>query len=494
MCQDNRTSCDETGYGVGCREGPIARWLDGTHDGSKVLDTSGNGVDGEAHNVAFQYEGAYFNGSNAYVTIPSHTLLDVPNYTVTLWLKPQSTSTYWTGVFGQHGGGRSMHFWMGGSDGGGPYKVHHTGGVPGNWNFACDAWGLEQNKWNHVAITHDADGARRTYINGNQVCHQTSRVRTPARALTPSSSDGTSTAATATTSRGGSRTLTSTVTPSRRQKSRRALSATAMKPPTLSLCDKIDNDCDGVTDEGYTLYGACDGDDVDTCADATVICNAAGTGTRCRDASPVGFWDFNEGAGTTVTDVADNQNPRNGSFQSDPAFVSGKVGTALAFDGNDAVNIGNHAELRLTGREMTMEAWVKSTSSSVYGIILNKEYSYEIGVRNGGRFQCAIKTTDAGWTWKGNTLVNDGQWHHVACVLDTDGMIRTYVDGNLDQTHGPVLTSDSGHISDSSEALRIARRKSGMYFKHGIIDEVAVYGVALTQAEIQARASRASSS
>ena len=52
----------------------------------------------------------------------------------------------------------------------------------------------------------------------------------------------------------------------------------------LGRCDHLDNDCDGATDEDFpTLGQGCDGDDEDGCANGALICAADGAATTCAD-------------------------------------------------------------------------------------------------------------------------------------------------------------------------------------------------------------------
>ncbi|MBK9034015.1 MAG: hypothetical protein IPL61_22560 [Myxococcales bacterium] len=52
--------------------------------------------------------------------------------------------------------------------------------------------------------------------------------------------------------------------------------------PTAETCNGADDDCDGMTDEGFSLGTACDGADPDLCTEGMIVCAATG-GTTCSD-------------------------------------------------------------------------------------------------------------------------------------------------------------------------------------------------------------------
>ena len=54
------------------------------------------------------------------------------------------------------------------------------------------------------------------------------------------------------------------------------------------ICDYTDNDCDGQTDEGFpTLGNSCDGADSDQCMNGSYTCKQNGTGVECVNEDPV---------------------------------------------------------------------------------------------------------------------------------------------------------------------------------------------------------------
>jgi len=69
----------------------------------------------------------------------------------------------------------------------------------------------------------------------------------------------------------------------------------------------------------------------------------------------VGYWNFDQGSGTTASDSSGYNN--HGTIYG-ASWTSGKVGGALSFDGlDDYVDCGNSETLDPT-QEATVEAWV----------------------------------------------------------------------------------------------------------------------------------------
>ncbi|RME19631.1 MAG: hypothetical protein D6806_17980, partial [Deltaproteobacteria bacterium] len=68
------------------------------------------------------------------------------------------------------------------------------------------------------------------------------------------------------------------------------------QPTGEELCNKLDDDCDGQTDEGFSVGEPCDGPDSDQCANGVLACTEDGTGTECIDDEP-----------SDITEVCNNE-------------------------------------------------------------------------------------------------------------------------------------------------------------------------------------------
>ena len=162
-------------------------------------------------------------------------------------------------------------------------------------------------------------------------------------------------------------------------------------------------------------------------------------------------------------------------------------GNALSFDGtDDYVGVTGNASLQMTST-VTLEAWVKPTTSANGTLmIINKEGEYEVALSSSGEVKWAFASTTPGWGWHGTgAVVPLDQWSHVA-VTYNNGVVNTYINGTLVETY-----SGSGTIGDAHPGLndlRIGGRSNsptGQFFQ-GQIDDVRVWNVERTAAEILA--------
>src|SRR5664280_2555641 len=209
---------------------------------------------------------------------------------------------------------------------------------------------------------------------------------------------------------------------------------------------------------------------------------------------PVLAYGFDAGSGTTVADASPNA--ITGTISGATWTTSGRYGNALSFDGATSyVNVGNPTPLKLTG-SMTLEAWVMATGVPADdGQIIAKsdsaspsvgwqfKTSPDTGVRT---FALSISPNGSNLVQRySTTLVALNTWYHVAGVYNASGgTLDIYVNGVLDDGTLRGGTVPAAQF-DPSQNVLIGKRGSGWYFK-GTIDELRVYNVPLTQAQIQA--------
>jgi hypothetical protein len=205
---------------------------------------------------------------------------------------------------------------------------------------------------------------------------------------------------------------------------------------------------------------------------------------------PLAGWALDEGSGTTAGD--DSGHGHTGTLVGGPAWTPGHSGQGLSLDGvDDFVEVPHRDDLNAF--PLTITAWLKTTTTARAGIV-NKYVAasflgYNLFTENG--LLCAWYFRDSSnHTWDGSlcTLAvagaNDGQWHHVAFVVDGDA--RLYLDGVRGATQ-PWVGSAGPTTTTQPVSLGRYAGASTPYFQ-GSIDEVRIYDRALSEDEIRSLA------
>ncbi len=107
--------------------------------------------------------GLDFDGTGDYATVSANPDLNITNYTVAVWIKPNGNGapTEWAGIVGKPG--RNFNIWLH-SDGFIHHRFHNsTSTNDGAPNTPIGS--ITGDQWNHVVITNDGTTAK-TYING----------------------------------------------------------------------------------------------------------------------------------------------------------------------------------------------------------------------------------------------------------------------------------------------------------------------------------------
>jgi autotransporter-associated beta strand protein/parallel beta-helix repeat protein len=209
-------------------------------------------------------------------------------------------------------------------------------------------------------------------------------------------------------------------------------------------------------------------------------------GNAVVSSGPAGYWHLDETGGTTAADASGNGNQ--GIYSSGVTLgISGVLPTvsdnAAQFHGNnDSLSIPDNAAFKPA--QITVEAWVKPDPASPYyrGLVVktsNAGWGDGYGIVRVGGDNTNIRFFVNNYnTTQVQGAIAVGQWSHVVGTYD-GANLKLYINGVLAGS-----LAYSGPINHSTAPLLIGSGGSG-YDWLGTIDETAVYGRALSAAEIQ---------
>jgi len=193
----------------------------------------------------------------------------------------------------------------------------------------------------------------------------------------------------------------------------------------------------------------------------------------------LGWWKFDEGYGSTTADSSLNDNT---GMISGPSWqwTGGLFGPALYFGGEDQVAVSNSASLNPV-QAITVSAWVNPNNWYNYPRILEKGKSnnqYGLFVNPAGQLVFALYGVTNGMLV--TALPSELAWHQIAGVYDGT-LISLYIDGQV-----VTQQTASGQIPVTADPLAIGFRPAAnvFYYFQGIIDDVRIYGRALSASEI----------
>jgi hypothetical protein len=428
-------------------DNPVSYWRLEETSGTTAADSKGSNLGTYTNGPGLGQSGAvpdtinnravHFDGVNDYVSVPASASLNVASQiTIEAWIYKDDTNAVRPIVEYGNSGGYGVHMWN--WDDGTKLFVNFvdTGGGGGTLMTGPI---LHANIWYHVAASYDGNVGR-LYVNGTQVAQATL----------------------------GSFTLQTNLPV-----------YIGRRPVT-----------------GDPLYNAVFAGKIDEVAVYSTALTAAKIRThynsgRCyKDGvladSPTGYWRLGESSGSTASDSIRG---RHGSYVGSPTLAA--TG-ALNGDSNTAVTTNGSGQYTsvpydaaLNPAQVTLEGWAKPTGGSgtartvVASQDTNKGYLLGIGTDNKWRF--TVGTGGATTVVTGST-VTLSSWAHVVGTYDGATAIL-YVNG---------ISAGTASVSVSANTTRplgIGATDSGGswagYFP-GSLDEVAVYGSALSQSRVQA--------
>lgn len=238
----------------------------------------------------------------------------------------------------------------------------------------------------------------------------------------------------------------------------------------------------------------------------TWLLQNAGTGTRLTSAVTnglAGSWGFDEASGTAATD---SSGVGNTGTISNGTRANGVTRNSLTFNGSStSVAAGTSASTSFGTNDFSIATWFKSTSNGFQRLVSKGNYQNSNGyllALNNGTITLAVGAGGAQGQSLGintPTGLSDGNWHHVAAVVNRgNGTVRISIDGvpqTLNVGSGYCGTAAGSTViisgctaanASSSSTLTLGSYNGTSEFLNGGLDDVRIYNRAVTELDIRA--------
>lgn len=192
-----------------------------------------------------------------------------------------------------------------------------------------------------------------------------------------------------------------------------------------------------------------------------VILVATASEAKINTDSMVAAWFFDEGKGKDVEDSSAHSN--HGKIKGNPKWVAGKFGRALELDGGTYVEVADNSSLDIVDYYSGDGNYFLSTGCG------------------GGPTQAkfGITSTNGHTCGPASPVLKKDTWYHVAGVFDGK-KLSVFIDGELE-----TVQNQGGNITTSDWPIIIGSYAGLGYKSNAIIDELAVFNVALSKDDIR---------
>ena len=171
----------------------------------------------------------------------------------------------------------------------------------------------------------------------------------------------------------------------------------------------------------------------------------------------------------------------NGTMQGNANFADGRISRAFSFDGDGDYVSASDSSFPAGNSARTISMWIKA------GPAVYDKYFFSYGTSAGNqRFSLGVKdylyAENSGSGLMGNTVINDNVWHHITAVWASPSL-KMYVDG-VEQVNTVIVEWPTEMNTVLNDGINIGRVNGGGWDFTGLVDDIRVYGRALSAGEI----------